>query len=104
MATKKRIASVTARALLAVGLALVVAAPRPVRDLEPQQQRKNVARATELLQSNQPLKVNAYYACILNDRAQGLSLAQAQEDCLIRLQKDGNAGTLCSLLHEQGRT
>jgi hypothetical protein len=43
-------------------------------------------------------------ACILNDRAQGLSLAQAQEDCLIRLQKDGNAGTLCPLLHEQGRT
>jgi hypothetical protein len=41
-----------------------------------------------VLQSNQPLKINAYYACILNDRAQGLSLAQAQDDCLIRLQKD----------------
>ena len=69
----------TARALLVLGIALITAVPRPVRDLEPQ-------------------------ACILNDRAQGLSLAQAQEDCLIRLQKDGNAGTLCSLLHEQGRT
>jgi hypothetical protein len=89
VATKQRIACVTARALLVLGIALITAAPRPVRDLDPQQQRPNVARATALLQSNQPLKINAYYACILNDRAQGLSLAQAQADCLIRLQKDG---------------
>jgi hypothetical protein len=89
VATKERTTRAIARALLVVSIALVTAAPRPVPiKLDPHQQRKNLARATALLQSNQPLKVNAYYACILNDRAQGLSLAQAQDDCLARLQQD----------------
>src|SRR5690242_17151661 len=92
VATKQSTAWGAARALFLCGIALITAAPRPVRDIPPQQQRKNLASAIALLQSNQPLKINAYYACILNDRAQGLSLAQAQDDCLIRLQKDGRPG------------